>query len=976
MRDSQRLSGRGLAKLALASAMAVGLVGTGVGLYLAYQPVHGKAARPLPPQVGQTSIAVAAHANFLAVLASQPIPASEGVPLEAVISMTFNLPVDPANVAAYFSVLPQVTGAFSQGSTPNDVLFTPTTGFLPGSSISVVVRKGLSSRDGYALPDDYSFRFRTAIPSGRATFESNGQLARLVNAASGIPVKLTVRLGQDVSPDLTLQIFHAGRNDLLAAFVHSAAGQYRAGLVNSTAMQLVDTRRSIKSGDQLTVAQPAGIYLVLAGAGRAQYGAVWIVFSRYGIILRQDDQRIVAAGIELGNPGATPRFDATFYTLLDGVRQVGAGSFTGTGSFPAPLPVVVDLAIATVAGEEVAVPVSAPETNADIKVVADLNRQARIFLTTDRPGYQQGETINFAGFARLSNDQAYSIPVGAAIRVWAATSQEPIAAQVDATVAADGTFAGSLVMPAGAFNRDGSDGWTTLRADLLPIQTSAYAAPFSTVISALGSHTSSARMTVVFDKPTYVSTDRIAAVITATGSDGRALANQAFQVSVYSTDHTVQPRETDSFAVPSSWGVPVQQTVEVRSDAAGQARYSFPANLANRAADQEVTLVARQAPAAGGNPAVAARTVIVYLGAGEVFFAPARSVYGLGDEIVAPYFVQNRSGGRAANLPMAYELDKTDYQGNVATTTVLAAGTQSTDANGFGTIRLKYSGPLGAVSLRLVGKDPAGTSFENASPLTISSDPGGLVSFGGDRLLRLNVATDKVAYSVGETAHLTVTSAVPERVFLSLERGRIHQYAWLTLVQGDNPVPLPITPDLAPGFTATFSHLIGGRYFTEGLPIRINNGDRLLKVTITTDRGTYVAGQKAHLSISATRAGAPAPAALVITAYDAQMSANRLIDWPSAAGAFLTPALRGTNASSSLTGIGDWGGRCGGGTNGGEPATINPGKSVSWIPRLSTDTSGKTSIETVLPAGVTRFAVFASGGQSTWGQSEVDIVAA
>jgi uncharacterized protein YfaS (alpha-2-macroglobulin family) len=248
--------------------------------------------------------------------------------------------------------------------------------------------------------------------------------------------------------------------------------------------------------------------------------------------------------------------------------------------------------------------------------------------------------------------------------------------------------------------------------------------------------------------------------------------------------------------------------------------------------------------------------------------------------------------------------------------------------------------------------------------------------FGGDTLRQLMVTTDKLAYAPSDTARLTITSPRAENVLVSLERGRIHHYEWVRLGQGDTQVTLAITPDLVPGFTVTFSYFAGGHFITEGLPISVSNRSRLLNVTVKPDRSTYAPGQTAHLLISVTDAmSAAPPATLILRAYDTQISSYELVDATSVAGAFLTPAVRATNASSSLVGIGDWGGRCGGGYMGQAPM-MNPGRSVGWFPRLTSDKAGNVSIDLVVPAGTTRIDVFAAGGQSTWGQAEVDLAAA
>ena len=800
---------------------------------------------------------------------------------------------------------------------------------------------------------------------------AGGQVARLYSVQSGHSVTLQFQFGNQVPSDLALETFRATSSDLLATQIHDSNGQYLDQPISTASMQIVD-QKSIANGGSITVTQPDGIYLLLAADASGQYGAMWLDVSKYGVVLRQDDQKIVVAGQDLTSGATTPTFQITFFNLQGGVQSVISGSFSGTGEFAANYPAPIDVAVATSGGEDVIIPVSAPQTNADIKVVGNLSTQPQIFLTTDRAGYQKGDTVNFGGVLRLSNDQAYTIPNGMSVAVWSGYGQSKLVKQT-APVAADGTFGGSFVMPDAAFNADGTDAQMNLYAGT-PAEMASDNSPFFTVVDAIGSNSPAARITVSFDKATYVASDSITASIAGVDGTGKALAAKSTALTIYFTDHAARPSEMDSFATPSTWGLPVGQAdVPVVLDANGHATYTFKANLAQKAADEEVTLVATYGT--GVAEALGARSAIVYQAADEVFMLPSRTVYEPGDSVIAPFVVETLAGQRVANMPVVYQFDQTSYQGSTATTTAVASGGLTTDANGLGTVRTVYSGPTGAVVLRIKGKDAAGNTFEDARPMTVTSDPASLVSFGPtDTLTQLSVTTDKIAYSSGDTAHLTITAPAAETVLLSLERGRIHQYRWLTLTQGDNQLALLISPDLGPGFTATFSYFRNGAYTTEGLPISVNNSTRLIKVTATPDHASYTAGQTAHVSVTVTDStGAPVAASLLIDGFDASMSQYKLVDQGSIAGAFFSPAARGTNGSSSLVGIGSWGGRCGGGGMGPQPAVTNPGRTAVWFTDVTTDASGHATVDVPVGQGPVRLVLIASSATTSVGQTQMDL---
>ncbi len=699
---------------------------------------------------------------------------------------------------------------------------------------------------------------------------------------------------------------------------------------------------------------------------------MWLDVSRYGVLLRQDDQRIIVAGQDLTTGDTGPTFNITFYTLKGAVVGTPQASFSGTAEFPTKYPLSYDLAVATNGDEVVTVPMNAPATDADIKVTQDLSQHSLIYVTTDRAAYAKGDTVKFAGVVRVSNDQQYAIPSGTnSVEVWMEGNPNKMV-DLKVTANADGTFAGSFAIPAAAFSSDGTDVTQELYASLVGAP---QVYPLSNaVITALGPHSPTTKLNVSFDKTEYLLKDNITATIAGTTSTGAALANQNVTVTIYSAGHPVAPREIDTFANPNSWGTPTGDPFLVKLDATGHATYTFKANVAGIAADLQVTLEVTYG--AGVAQSVSARTAVVYQAADEVFLLPSRAAYAVGDQVVAPFVVETRAGDRIPTAPMAYELDNTTYSGTTSTTTVVASGAVTTDASGLGVIRANYSGPAEGIELKVKGNDAAGNTFQDTKWINVAADASGLVSFNGiDTLLQLGVMQDKIAYKVGDTANLTVTAPANENVLMSLERGRIHTFKWLALKAGDNALPLSVTPDLAPGFSLIFSYFRDGAYLSEGLPIPINNSDRLLKVTVAADKASYTKGQTAQLTVTVTdSSGKPVAATLFADGYDAIMSSYKLIDKASIGGTFFTPGLRATNGSSSLVGIGNFGGRCGGGGPGDALAVTLAGRSALWMAGLPTDaTSGQATLTVPLAATTERIVIIASTSETSVGQAELDL---
>ena len=409
------------------AAIVVVLVaaGSGVGLFVnsrlhpAVNPTASKVtSRPTAAPVGEKTVAQAQQAVLLSIVNTSPTDASVNVPLTSSITLSFNLPTDPAAVKSFLTVLvgdagySVIPGTLSQGKTATDVVFKPSQTFDYAASVSVTVRNGLQSRDGTQLGNDYAFGFSTAPEPQTVSFG-----ARLVNAASGRPVSLPLIVGDGTTEEgIRIQTYKAASKQLLAGLVYSSkSGDFLDSPIDVSPMQLMDpagasltasgarTTDPVKA-DGITVAEPDGIYLVLALIGNRQVGFVWVDFSKFGVLLRQDDQKIVVAGQDLTTGVNTQSFAITFYSLRDGVVAKSSGTFAGTAEFAAKFPSGIDVAVATTGGEDVVVPMSVPSTGAFIGVGANLAITPQVFLTTDRRAYVKGETVRFAGVARLSND--------------------------------------------------------------------------------------------------------------------------------------------------------------------------------------------------------------------------------------------------------------------------------------------------------------------------------------------------------------------------------------------------------------------------------------------------------------------------------------------------------------------------------------------------------------------------------------------
>ena len=433
----------------VAVAVVILVGGSAVGVYIHNQSSHSSqnripaAARPSAPpavNVGASTVKQTAASEFLTVASTTPGANATGVALNAPITVNFNLPVDPETVGKSANILPAIAGSWAQGQTPASVQFTPSATYAAGNSVSVVIHSGLASRDGFTLESDYQFGFVTQVASDGVVFQSGYWVTKLLTAQSGRTVTITLQTGDQVPQDLSVKTYKAPLDDLLQAFVYDSSGNYSTKTVDTSRYKLVDTQGPVGNNGQVKLTQPDGIYVLVASDATGQFGSMWLDISKYGVLLRQDDQHIVVAGQDLTSGDTTPQFNISFLTLKARVVGTTPAPFTGTASFPAQYPVAYDMAVATIGDETVIVPMSAPATDADIKVTQDLSGHSQIYITTDRAAYSRGDTVKFAGIVRLSNDQQYSVPApNTAVHVWMEGSTDTPPVDLKVSAAADGT---------------------------------------------------------------------------------------------------------------------------------------------------------------------------------------------------------------------------------------------------------------------------------------------------------------------------------------------------------------------------------------------------------------------------------------------------------------------------------------------------------------------------------------------------------
>lgn len=908
------------------------------------------------------------HSKFAAavlpfqIIGSQPAAGQTGVVDVSKIVLKFNRAIDASKLDGDFFTSPAVTGAFSQGSNDHEAVFTPAKPFDGGTSVQIMVHGEFQSIDGARLGADYSFGFTTQTPDTSVVFSRGGFYDTLGSVKAGSTQTYTIYAGNQVKTGNTITIYKSSVDQLLNSLVYTSHGFLHNG-VNTSGLTTVLTRTNVADNGTFTFTPERGIYVITATNNGKQVGYAWLAASNFGVIVRQDDQQAVFAVQDL-NTGSSLSADLTLYNLSGNVQTLTQATISGVDTIKLPYAPSLDLAVAAHGDDTAIVPVATLLSLADIRVQKDLSTSSVIYGLTDRPTYAVGDTIRYAGFIRTDNDASYDVPTGSTVHLYVSDSPTGTHyADADVPVRAGGVLSATFIVGAGAIPA----GQTSQDLHIYngsadnPVDADSPVGALTVTTNKPTAY----RLSVQFPKSDYLASDQIAATITASQPDGSRLANQKVAVTIY--DNTYYEgdaaRNTDLFGMPGN--AVNDSPVTVTLNANGQATVpidvsKFSAGSSHMATVQASFTDPNGATAAGGASA------IVHEGNAVLSFAASRTVIPANGKLIGRLFAKTPNDQALINAPVYYTVSATSGQ----ETRQIGSGNTSTNTDGYAEITQQISSYAKGTTFQLT----AWTADSSNNRVTATSyyylkDPSGSTAFSDVQLSNLDVYGAPGEIQVGQTLNLTIDAPQALHTLVTVERGRIHSYKPLDLAAGKNSYSLQITDDLAPSFSLVFSYFLNGTNNTEGVTFNVRPSSKQATLSLTSTN-TWQAGQPNNVTVRVHDAtGNPLNTQVILGAVSANVYDLNNAAAPDIFAYLYSPRDITTNASSSLTGIGSGGGRCGGGGFD-QPALLNPlGTTASWQPALVTDDTGGASASIALPKGTWRLYAYSMGQQGDVGST-------
>ena len=914
------------------------------------------------------------------IVSTDPANNQANVSPKTSIIINFSQPVTPEKLQGNLFVTPNIPGTFSQGANPSQIVFKPSSPFAQGTKVEVMLNGTYQSNQGTKLGANYFYGFTTALPQNGVVFEDQNSLySTLDSALTNQSQNFTLSFGQNVSGLVAINLYKSNVSQLLSSLVYNQTTS--GGLTTSVAssqpvdtsnMVLVSSKLGYQNNQKVSFTENTGVYLVTATDSNGnQLGHVWMDYSDFMLLARQDDQKIVVDAQNFTNTTDVPAA-ISIYNLNGAVNQINSANINGLTEIPTAYSPSADIIVASDTTSQAIIPLSVVNSQGDIRTDQNLSLAQSFYAITDRPTYSPGDSVQLSGFVRSNQDALYSTNQSP-LNFYVGNYQGDKLTTFTATPDSNGIFNSTFKIDPSWFTNNSTGAYySSYNPNNLNIYASSpggsvsndpQVASFSVAPTANNDY----NILVNFSKKSYISSDSVSASISVTDQNGKPLSNGTVDVHIFSSDYFENDNASNYYSFGSP-GLEISSSpVVVHLDANGQATWnlnvaSLPNDGYSKKVSLEVNILGSKSTAAGGD------WTIIHQGNGVISFGPSQSMIANNSTLTASAYLTDLSNQPIANQTLNYSLIDT------SSNTSINSGTVQTDSQGLGSISipLNLSGSGTSLQLKVWTTDSNKNVIQSSSYYTVglnseTQDTSGAV------LQDIGVSGVSSNLTVGQQVTLDINSPANLHTMITMDRGRIYHPSMIDLVKGDNKFTFTVTPDLAPSFTLTFNYFENQIFHSEGTFFNVANTSKQAYLSFNMSNNHTVS--------------ANTPVSLTIKAENSTLSplsTNLLIDVVSANTYNLTDQVNPsmylalyhslpimTNSSSSLTAIGSGGGgRCGGGA-GLFASYSNPIGSTLLFENISTNSNGTADISFTPPKGSWRVNVYSMSSDTIVGSGNI-----
>ncbi|MBI4137525.1 hypothetical protein HY469_05690 [Candidatus Roizmanbacteria bacterium] len=692
--------------------------------------------------------------------------------------------------------------------------------------------------------------------------------------------------GYNVSGEATITVYKSSKDALLQYLVHDENNTLLTPTVATSNLEYIgETKKFIQQTnyyDNATeVALPiegSGVWVLhIVMSGIDEY--VYVVRSSIASLVKEGDDELLFWNQDLDSRRSLTNGTVTVYNLRDQVQQVVQGTIMQDGVARTPLTLGADIAIVESNDRFALIPINLRYLNYSYyyNSFAPAERDAEMYVFTDRPLYRPGDTVYFKAIIREDDDARYSIPTGTAQVTLSRGYGDDALFEQTFPITGEGSVYGEMQIPV-----DAKTGSHTVSVDLAP-----------------GSNNYNLSGYVYFDveyfrKPEYsievdaATTEYImgdTASFTVQGSffSGQPLAHETISYKVYTStfyDYTYLsylPTLSDDYRYGYWYGEAVKED-RVTLDENGMATVSLDTKLQNNTSTQIFSIEAEYTDETG-NPVFSRKNILVYGAEFGMYLEDYVSLRAK-DTAQIPIVLRPHQNGNTSNVTLTAQVKRTTwisyqepdkkYPSWREETETLPSITATTNSSGKAVFN--FTPPKeGSYTFTIEAVD--GRNNKLVKEFNFWATEEGKPVYRGnyyDSYGRLTIQPDQDTYDHTDTVRLQVYSEIPDRdVFISFDRARVNRYHIVNLSGTGATIELPLEETDIPNISLKASSFADRTLDTYSTPITVSAEPKKLITTIAADKEKYGPGETVTLTVETTDfAGNPTSAETAVWAVD------------------------------------------------------------------------------------------------------------
>lgn len=489
------------------------------------------------------------------------------------------------------------------------------------------------------------------------------------------------------------------------------------------------------------------------------------------------------------------------------------------------------------------------------------------YVYTDRPVYRPGHKVQFKGILRGRKAGGYDLDIPDPVTVQITDSGDKTVYQEKVKLSAFGSFHGALELPAlsrlGYYSVVAHIGDKEIYGGF---EVQEYKKPEYEV-------------TVTTEKSRYLQGELIQATVNARYYFGSPVARGKVKYSIYRSSYyfpywrVLWGADDDDFSEGDYAGYGNQEIRQGSGqlDADGRLKIQVPTPLDENKRAYHYRIEARVTDAANREIS-GSRSVLVVYSTVVVLLDTNRYVYRAGDKAdVTIRAVDYDMQPIATEVSLAFESRDNWYSDSARR--LLATAKVTTDAKGVA--HYKYTVPnVPYVVARATAFDSNRREATHETSLWIA---GAQYEQAGDETPQIEIYPDKRLYRPGEKAQILVVTNNPgAKVLVTTEGRQVHTWSVQTSKESSFTVEVPIEERYEPNFFFSATYVKDEQLFEGSKSISVPASEKILTVTVETDKPQYRPGERVTYTLSAVDSeGRPVSAELSLGIVDEAIYAVR-----------------------------------------------------------------------------------------------------